>query len=69
MQQPSIWINYIFCRCGYRNSFSNKGGEMTNWKRHFQDKRSDLKKRSRSNPSFPRKGVEQKKKKTESEEK
>ena len=33
---------------------------MTNWKKHFQDKRSDLKKKGRSNPSFPRKGVEQK---------
>ena len=69
MQQPSIWINYIFYRCGYRNSFSNKGGEMTNWKRHFQDKRSDLKKKGGSNPSFPRRGVEHKPKEEQKEKK
>jgi len=42
---------------------------MTNWKRHFQDKRSNLKKKSRSNPSFPRRGVEQKPKEEKKETK
>ena len=37
MQQPSIWINYIFCRCGYRNSFGNKVGRVMNRNKHFQD--------------------------------
>ena len=69
MQSPFIWINYNSCHCGYRNYFSNKGGEMTNWKKHFQGKRSDLKKKGRSNPSFPRRGVEQKPKEEQKEKK
>ena len=40
-----------------------------NWKRHFSDKKTRLKNKGKSNSSFPRKGIEQKEKKVESEEK
>jgi len=35
MQQPFVWINYIFYRCGYWNCFRNKKGEikMGYWKK------------------------------------
>ena len=33
---------------------------MTDWKRHFENKRSDLKKKSKSSNKFPKKGVENK---------
>ena len=58
-------FGFILCRCGCRNYFGNKGGKLTNWKKHFEDKKSRMKKKGRSNPFFPRKGVEQKPKKKE----
>jgi hypothetical protein len=36
---------------------------MTNWKKHFQDRKSDLKKKGKSNSTFPRKGTDYKSKK------
>ena len=36
---------------------------MTNWKRHFENKRSALKKKGESNRTFPRKGTDDKPKK------
>ena len=38
---------------------------MINWKRHFDEKKYRVSKRSNRNPSFPRKGVEQKTKEKE----
>ena len=40
-----------------------------NWKRHFSDKKTKLKNKGKRNSSFPRKGVEHKERKVESEEK